>query len=132
MPFRERSVMDDREEFCRLASQPGANVRELCRRRGVSPDRAYVWLGRYRTSGREGLADRSRRPLTSPRRSASELEANVLAMRAENPTWGGRKIRRVLQDEGMSSPPAASTVTAILRRHDRLDGPRAGQALMPA
>ncbi len=34
MPFREWSVMDDREEFCRLASGVGANVRELCRRFG--------------------------------------------------------------------------------------------------
>ena len=54
MPFKERSVMDEREEFCRLALQPGAIVRELCRRRGISPDRAYVWLGRYKEAGREG------------------------------------------------------------------------------
>src|SRR6185437_2367897 len=128
MPFRGRSVMDEREEFCRLALRPGANVRALCRGWGISPDRAYVWIGRFEAAGREGLADRSRRPLTSPQRSASELEDQVLAVRAEHPTWGGRKIRRVLNDEGVSPPPAASTITEILRRHGQLDGPRAGQA----
>jgi len=120
--------MDEREEFCRLALRPGANVRALCRGWGISPDRAYVWIGRFEAAGREGLADRSRRPLTSPQRSASELEDQVLAVRAEHPTWGGRKIRRVLNDEGVSPPPAASTITEILRRHGQLDGPRAGQA----
>jgi transposase InsO family protein len=127
MPFREWSLMDDREEFCRLASGPGANVRELCRRFGVSPDRAYVWLGRYRQAGREGLCDRSRRPLTSPARSSAQMEAKVLAVRQEQPAWGGRKIRRVLRNDGETAPPAASTITDILRRHGMLDGPRTGQ-----
>jgi len=127
MPFRERSVMDDREEFCRLAQRAGANKRELCRRWGISPDRGYVWLRRYETEGRAGLADRSRRPLTSPLRSAEPLEKRVLELRDENPTWGGRKLRRVLIDDGMASPPAISTITEILRRHGKLDGPRAGE-----
>jgi len=126
MPFREMSVVDEREEFCRLALSPGVNVRELARRFGISPDRAYVWLGRYRGWGRAGLADRSRKPLTSPERSSAELEAKVLAVRAAHPAWGGRKIRRVLQNDG-EAPPAASTITEILRRHGQLQGPRAGQ-----
>jgi len=128
MPFRETSVVEEREEFCRLAQMPGAKVRELCRRFGVSPDRGYVWLGRYVRAGREGLEDRSRRPLTSPARSASETEAQVLAVREAQPAWGGRKIRRVLQNEGLAKAPAASTITQILRRHGKLDGPRTGQA----
>ena len=44
-----------------------------------------------------------------------------------HPAWGGRKLPRVLQEDGLS-PPSASTITAILRRHGRLDGPGAGQA----
>ena len=36
MPFEERSIMSHREEFCRLATAPGANVRELCRRGSVT------------------------------------------------------------------------------------------------
>jgi transposase InsO family protein len=54
------------------------------------------------------------------------VEAAVLAMRAAHPTWGGRKLRRVLENEGLS-PPAASTITTILRRHGKLDGPGAGE-----
>ena len=40
----------------------------------------------------------------------------MLAVRAEHPAWGGRKIARVLADAGREAP-APSTVTEILRRH---------------
>ena len=97
MPFGERSILESREEFCRLALSPGANMSELYRRFGVSRDRGYVWLSRYRQAGVESLVDRSRRPGSSPSRSGPELEAKVLAVRAEHPAWGGRKIARVLK-----------------------------------
>jgi transposase InsO family protein len=60
-------------------------------------------------------------------RSSAELEAQVLAVRRDHPAWGGRKIRRVLEDEGLARAPSASTIAAILRRHGLLDGPGAGE-----
>src|SRR5207302_6359396 len=86
----------------------------------------YKWLGRHAVEGAAGLEERSRRPLTSPGQAPEELVAQVLAVRTEHPTWGGRKIRRVLHDEGLAAP-AASTITEILRRAGRLDGPGAGE-----
>ncbi len=44
------------------------------------------------------------------------MEAAVVAVRRENPVWGGRKIAGSLRRQGQS-PPSPSTVTAILRRH---------------
>jgi transposase InsO family protein len=44
------------------------------------------------------------------------MTAAVLAVRLENPVWGGRKIAASLRRQGLS-PPAASTITEILRRH---------------
>lgn len=127
MPFKECSVLSQREEFCRLALGPGANIRSLCRRFGISPTIGYKWLGLYRTEGVAGLSDRSRRPLSSPGQSPEELEAQVTAVRLEHPAWGGRKIRRVLQDQGLAAPPSASTITQILRRRGLLDGPGADE-----
>jgi hypothetical protein len=48
------------------------------------------------------------------------VEQAVLALRDEHPAWGGRKLKRVLEDQGHRHLPSPSTVTAVLRRHDRL------------
>jgi len=48
MPFQEQSIMSQREEFARLASQAGANMAELCRRYGISRFTGYKWLHRYK------------------------------------------------------------------------------------
>jgi transposase InsO family protein len=117
MPFREVSRMDARLEFVMLASKEGANVRRLCRRFGVSPTTGYKWLERWRMAGKSGLEEQSRRPQSSPARSAAAIEQSVLSVRAEHPAWGGRKIARRLKDLGQDAVPAPSTVTAILKRH---------------
>lgn len=119
MPWREVSAMDERREFVRLALLEGANRRELCRRFGISADVGYKWLARWQGGDAE-LADRSRRPHESPRRSPVELEEKVLTARTAHPTWGARKIRRALANKGVEVP-APSTVHEILRRHGRID-----------
>lgn len=121
MPWSEVSVMSLREEFVCLASQEGANLRELCRRYGISPPTAYKWLARFSGEGRTGLADRSRRPHGSPRRTPCVVEADVLKVREDHPAWGGRKIAHRLMALGHAGVPAVSTITEILRRHGRLD-----------
>jgi transposase InsO family protein len=118
MPWNEESTVSLRLDFVRLASQADANVRELCRRFDVSAKTAYKWLARFRELGQPGLDDRTRRPTNSPLRTGPDLEKQVLALRRQHPTWGGRKLRRRLQDLGVPAVPAASTITAILQRHD--------------
>ncbi len=122
MPLRERSVVDQREELVMLALAPGANKSEVFRRFGMSRSKGYKWLLRYAAEGRAGLADRSRRPRCSPRRTPQAVEAEVLRVRTEsNNAWGGRKIAHVLEREGARDVPAASTITEILRRNGRLE-----------
>jgi transposase InsO family protein len=97
--------------------QEGVNRRELCRRFGIHPDTGYKWLGRGMADG--AFADRSRRPHSSPRRTAAAIEALVLAVRDAHPAWGARKIVRCIERDGVSCP-AYSTVHEILRRHGRI------------
>lgn len=120
MPWSEKSIMSQRHEFVMLFEQEGVNRRELCRRFGISPTVGYRLWARYRQEGHAGLADRSRRPQRSPGRSAAAMEALVVAVRAEHPAWGGRKIRRRLQDLKHPAVPSASTITAILHRQGRI------------
>ena len=128
MPWQEVSIMEQRREFVRLAMQEGANRRELCRRFGIHPDTAYKWLERW-AGGEKAMADRSRRPHTSPQRTPESIEAQVLSVRDAHPAWGARKIARCLERERIS-PPAISTVHEILRRNGRIadDHPSPGRA----
>lgn len=119
MPFETVTVMDQRHDFVALAQQPGANMSQLCLRFGITRRTGYKWLGRYRGQGREGLADRSRRPHGTPGRTRPEVEAAVVALRGENPAWGAKKLRHVLERDGMLGHfvvPSKPTITAILHR----------------
>jgi transposase InsO family protein len=113
--------MSQRHEFVLLASQPRANMRQLCRRFGISRPTGYKWLHRYVSEGQTGLADQSRRPHHSPNRTAAEVETAITALRQKHPAWGGRKLKQRLLDLGHRSLPAPSTITSILARHELLD-----------
>jgi transposase InsO family protein len=131
MGWQEASIVEQRFEFVTLANAQGATIAEVCRRFGISRQTGYKWLARFRQQKKEGLSDRSRRPLSSPEKCAAEVEASVLTLRDAHPAWGGRKLRARLLTLGKGEVPAASTITAILRRNGRLverpSGPPATQ-----
>jgi len=124
MPWQEVTAMSLRFEFVQLARQPGANISLLCRRFGISRRCGYKWIARYCEEGPGGLEDQSKRPVRSPGRTPPHVEEAVLAVRDLYPSWGGRKLRRVLKDHGqLPKPdvPAPSTITAILQRNGRVE-----------
>ncbi|QJP93667.1 MULTISPECIES: IS481 family transposase [Pseudomonas] len=125
MSWEEVSTVQLRTEFVLLARQEGANVRQLCRRFNISPSTAYKWLSRFEKSGAEGLNNQSRRPKTSPKRCADEVEKQILIVSQEYAAWGARKLKRVLEDKGLAMP-SVSTVHAVLQRHSRVD-PKAAE-----
>jgi transposase InsO family protein len=116
MPWKVCCRMSSRTEFVLLATGSGANVRSLCRRFDVSPKTAYKWIARYQEGGLEALSDRSRRPRRSPKQTTAKQEKAIVSLRSQHPAWGGRKLKRRLEDLGHESVPSASTITAILRR----------------
>lgn len=121
MPWQESTTMSLRLAFVQQASAPDANLRALCAQFGISRPTGYKWLERYRDGGVAALADHSRRPQSAPGQTAAEVEARVLALRAAHPAWGARKLRARLHTlEPETAVPAASTITAILRRHGQL------------
>jgi transposase-like protein len=117
MPWQERTIMEQRQEFVAFAHQDGTTIAALCRHFGISRKTGYKWLAR--AAGAESVANRSRCPHTSPWRTPPVIEAQVLALRAQHPAWGGRKLHHALARQGMVAP-APSTITTILRRHGLL------------
>ena len=120
MPWKEMDAMSLRAEFVNLAKQEGSNVRELCRRYRISSRTAYKWLKRHEQEGEAGLRNHSKRPKSIPKQTPAEMEARVLEMR-EQTGWGGRKIARLLQEQGYEHVPHANTITDILRRAGKLE-----------
>jgi transposase InsO family protein len=120
MPWKEANVISLRKEFVEFAKN-GDNVSCLCKRFGISRETGYKWIRRYAANGEEALADRSRRPVNSPGRVCESIEETVVKLRSQHSVWGGRKIRRRMQMLGYSDIPAASTITAILKRHGLID-----------
>lgn len=129
MPWRETSVIFLRKEFIQLVMN-GGNLSRVCENFGISRPTGYKWIHRYNAKGEDGLMDRSRRPDRSPGRVNVDIENAAIEVREKHSSWGGRKIRQRLVDLGYKQVPAASTITAILRRNGRID-PVESQNHMP-
>lgn len=68
-----------------LAVEAGGRVGEVAFAFGVSRQSVPAWLGRYRESGLEALADQSHRPDTCPHQASPVVEAAVCEMRRDHP-----------------------------------------------
>ncbi len=122
MPWRTESVMDQRVEFVLRARSGEETVSGLCREYEISRPTGYLWLNRYREVGSvSGLAEHSRRPLHSPQRTGEEIEAVVLGLR-DKTGWGGPKIAKVLEGQGVQVAPA--TAQRIVQRAGRVVKPK--------
>ena len=68
----------------------GWPVAHAAKAMGISRQCAYRWVRRWRSEGEAGLADRSSRPHSSPRRTTNVVEQALLADRAAHrrgPVW---------------------------------------------
>ena len=126
MPWRTESVMDQRVEFVLRAKEGEETLAELCREYGISRPTGYLWLNRYHEAGSvNGLAERSRRPLQSPQQTEEKVAAAVLALR-DKTGWGGPKIAKALESQGVQVAPA--TAQRILWRNGRVIKPKVAKA----
>src|SRR5262245_22186298 len=88
--------MDERQKFIADYARGERDLAELCRQYGVSRKTGYKWIDRYYSEGPPGLRDRSRRPHSCPHRTDTGVEAALIELRQRHPTWGAKKLLRVL------------------------------------
>ena len=115
MSWRLVGVRDQRVEFVVRASR-GESLSSLCREYEISRPTGYLWLQRFRQQGVSGVEEHSRRPHLSPRRTQTEIESRIVALRRERPDWGARKLAVLLEREGLRLP--VITVHRVLVRHN--------------
>jgi len=102
-----RLTIHSREQLARKVLERGLSLREAAAECGLSRQSAAKWVGRFLQQGKAGLADRSSRPHRSPRRTSSDVQAQVEALRRQR--WTGV---RIAQATGLSR----ATVSRILVR----------------
>lgn len=125
MPWQEESTRELRRQFIQDVRSGATPVTELCAAYGISRKTGYKWLDRYDTGGLPALADRSRRPHTAPTATPPELVQALLETRHHHPTWGPRKLLRVLRQRESGAPwPARSTIALHLHRAGLVGTPR--------
>ena len=98
----------------------GRSPTELARTHGVARSWLYELLARFREGGYPALVPRSRRPNRCPRRTAPELEAEVVRLRQELSHAGfdaGPQTILFHLPEHFQQLPSAATVWRILKRH---------------
>lgn len=110
--------MEEIIRFVSLANSGRFSLLELCEDFGISRKTGYKHLARYETEGLSGLQPRSCRPKHCPHKTDEEVERLVIEERKAHPRWGPKKLRDVIEiKHGIESPPACSTLGAILHRH---------------
>lgn len=101
-----RLTLRRRQELVRRLGA-GEPLKRVARGLAVSAHTARKWRARYQAEGEAGLADRSSRPHTSPRRSAARLQLAAKVLRHQQWTCG---------QIGAALAVSAATVARVLRR----------------
>ena len=98
-----------------LAKQLG-NVSQACHVMGFSRDSFYRFRDLYETGGELALMELSKRKPNPKNRVAAEIEAAVVELAIDQPTWGQVRVSNELRRRGLVVSPFG--VRGVWQRHD--------------
>src|SRR5665213_3559391 len=84
----ETTKMEQRYEAVLGVLRDGLTVKAVADAFGVSRQTLHSWLRRYEAGGLEALAEQSHRPHGCPHQMAAHVEARLLELRRQHPSWG--------------------------------------------
>ena len=115
MPWECKTVEKLREEFV-VAANSCHNFSSLCREFGITRKTGYKWLNRFIEN--DSLSDKSRKPFNISNKTSEHIEKLIIDIRNDNPGWGAKTIKKVLENRGYENIPCAKTVNNILNRYN--------------
>ena len=119
MPWQEMSPMEQRLQLVREYRSGLFSMTELAEQYGVSRKTGYKWVARYDAADADlaALADRSRRPHTSPVATDAAVSAALIALRRRYPRRGPKKLLAMGATQHPTwAWPSRSTVSDLLKR----------------
>ena len=119
MSWETKTVMEQRKQFVLDASAEDSNISELCRLYGISRKTGHKWINRAALG--LPLCDQSRRPNRQPSKTADNIEQEIVQLRLQHPSWGGKTIRAALEAAGVEGLPSDKTCCNILKRNGLVD-----------
>lgn len=121
MPWEECTVMDQKLKFIARLLE-GEQMAPLCREFGITRPTGYKIWRRYKQMGQMALVEQKRTPYRYANKLPIEIEALILEVKREYPTWGAPKIReKILKKYPDVRIPAKSTIHAVLDRNGLVD-----------
>ncbi len=118
MPWKESSVMDQKEEFILLWKSRKYTVTALSEMFEISRPTAYKFIHRYELLGLSGLHELPRVPHRVHNKTSERIEREILKLRKRHPRWGAPKLEVLLEDKFPDMKlPGTSTISAILKRN---------------
>jgi transposase InsO family protein len=118
MPWKEKTIMEQRVEFIHEWLSDQYSIAELCRAYGISRPTAYKLINKFEQCGFEGLRDYSKAPINHPNKTSSIIEKSIIELRKAHPLWGARKFHKLLEkDYKKDVLPSVMTINNILKRN---------------
>lgn len=132
MPWKVSNIVNERMKFV-LRRDSGEKMTDLCKEFDISRKTGYKFYNRYKEQGPEGLKDRSHEPIRKPHKMSEEVQQLILAAKHKYPSWGGRKLKTLLErlHPGLRIP-AASTIGDFLKRNNLVKPRKRRRSCMPS
>src|SRR3954470_14059432 len=105
---------------------------ELCAEYGISRETGYEVLRRFKAGGVAALMPLSHAPHRIPHKTPEPIVELLVEARRAHPTWGGKKLKTVLESRQDVKRPAPSTITEILQKRGLIEKRRRGRRAFPA